>query len=94
LAQGALLAADQKAQGVFNISGPDYMSIFELVAQVAEHFGLTMDTVTRVDSSTLNQPAKRPPITGFDISKARKELGYAPHTFKQALEIIAKQAGL
>jgi dTDP-4-dehydrorhamnose reductase len=94
LAQGALLAADQRAQGIFNISGPDYMSIFELVAQVAEHFGLTMDTVTRVDSSTLNQPAKRPPITGFDISKARKELGYAPHTFKQALEIIAKQAGL
>jgi len=29
----------------------------------------------------LNQPAKRPPRTGFDISKARKELGYEPHTF-------------
>jgi len=50
--------------------------------------------VTRVDSTTLNQPAKRPPVTGFDISKARKELGYKPHTFKEALEIISKQAGL
>ena len=31
LAQGALLAATQKAQGIFNISGPDFMSIYELV---------------------------------------------------------------
>ena len=70
------------------------MSIYELVGQVAQHFNLSMGSVTRVDSTTLNQPAKRPPITGFDISKARKELGYAPHTFAEALEIIAEQAGL
>jgi dTDP-4-dehydrorhamnose reductase len=94
LAQGALLAADQCAQGVFNISGPDFMSIYDLVGQVAAYFGLSMESVTRTDSTTLNQPAKRPPRTGFDISKARKELGYEPHTFNQALEIIANQAGL
>ena len=94
LAQGTLLAADQKAQGVFNISGPDLMSIYELVGQVARYFNLSMDSVTRVDSSTLNQPAKRPPVTGFAIGKARKELGYTPHTFAEALEIIAQQAGL
>jgi dTDP-4-dehydrorhamnose reductase len=94
LAQGALLAADQCAQGVFNISGPDFMSIYELVGQVAAHFGLSMESVTRTDSTTLNQPAKRPPRTGFDISKARAELGYKPHTFQEALEIIANQAGL
>ncbi len=94
LAQGALLAATQKAQGVYNISGPDFMSIYELVGHVAEHFGLSMDSVTRVDSTTLNQPAKRPPRTGFDISKAQSELGYAPHSFSEALEVIAQQAGL
>ena len=94
LAQGTLLAADQKAHGVFNIAGPDYMSIYELVGQVAQYFSLSMDSVTRVDSTTLNQPAKRPPVTGFDIGKARKELGYTPHTFAEALEIIAQQTGL
>lgn len=94
LAQGALLAATQKAKGVYNISGPDFMSIYELVGHVAEHFGLSMDTVTRVDSTTLNQPAKRPPRTGFDISKAKSELGYEPHSFSEALEVIAQQAGL
>ena len=94
LAQGALLAATQMAQGIFNISGPDFMSIYELVESVAEHFGLSMATVTRVDSSTLNQPAVRPPRTGFNISKAVENLGYRPHSFKEALEIIAQQAGL
>jgi dTDP-4-dehydrorhamnose reductase len=94
LAQGALLAATQRAQGIFNISGPDFMSIYELVEAVAKHFNLSMETVTRVDSSTLNQPAMRPPRTGFDISKAVENLGYRPHGFKEALEIIAQQAGL
>ena len=94
LAQGALLAATQRAQGIFNISGPDFMSIYELVESVAEHFGLSLAEVTRVDSSTLNQPALRPPRTGFNISKAVVNLGYRPHSFKEALEIIAQQAGL
>ena len=94
LAQGALLAATQRAQGIFNISGPHFMSIYELVESVSEHFGLSMATVTRVDSSTLNQPAVRPPRTGFNISKAVENLGYRPHSFKEALEIIAQQAGL
>lgn len=94
LAQGALLAATQKAQGVYNISGPDFMSIYELVEAVADHFGLSMESVTKVSSLTLNQPAKRPPVTGFDISKARTELGFNPHSFSDALGVIAKQAGL
>ena len=94
LAQGALLAATQKAQGVFNISGPDFMSIYELVEAVATHFGLSMDTVTKVSSETLNQPAKRPPVTGFDISKAIDQLGFNPHSFPEALKVIATQAGL
>ena len=94
LAQGALLAATQRAHGIFNISGPDFMSIYELVEAVAKHFNLSMDTVTRVDSSTLNQPAMRTPRTGFDISKAVEKMGYRPHSFNEALEIIAQQAGL
>ncbi|HCP40789.1 MAG TPA: NAD(P)-dependent oxidoreductase, partial [Cryomorphaceae bacterium] len=94
LAQGALLAATQKARGIYNISGPDFMSIYELVGHVAEHFGLSMDSVTKVDSTTLNQPAMRPPRTGLDITKAKTELGFKPHSFSEALEVIAEQAGL
>lgn len=91
LAEGCLLAATQKANGVFNISGPDYMNIFELVTRVADHFDLDKSIVQRTDSSGLNQPAKRPPRTGFDLTKSRAILGYNPHSFEEGLAILAEQ---
>jgi dTDP-4-dehydrorhamnose reductase len=42
-------------------------------------------------SEGIKQPAKRPPITGFILDKARKELGYNPHTFEQGLAILNEQ---
>ena len=91
LAEGCLLAATQKANGIFNISGPDYMNIFELVNRVADYFGLDKSIVNRTDSSGLNQPAKRPPRTGFDLSKSRSVLGYNPRSFEEGLAILEQQ---
>jgi dTDP-4-dehydrorhamnose reductase len=91
LAMGCQLLEKHEAMGIFNISGKDYMNIYELVSRVATFFGFEMDNVERTNSNTLNQPAKRPPITGFDISKAIKELEYNPHSFEEGIEIVQKQ---
>ena len=91
LAMGCYLAENQNAQGIYNISGKDFMSILELVNRVADFFGLDKSIVQKSDSSTLNQPAKRPPITGFIIQKAIKELGYNPHSFEEGLALVKKQ---
>jgi dTDP-4-dehydrorhamnose reductase len=64
------------------------MSILELVQQVAEHAQLDAGLIDVVSSESLGQPAKRPPVTGFDISKARKELGFNPHSFREVLDEI------
>lgn len=88
LAQGCYLAASQKAQGIFNIAGKDYLNIYELVEKVANMFNFSMDNIDKVSSTTLNQPAKRPPITGLDISKAREELGYDPHSLEEGIQIV------
>jgi dTDP-4-dehydrorhamnose reductase len=88
LAMGCYLAAVQKAQGIFNIAGKDYMSIIELVRRVARFYGLSEASIEEVDSSTLNQPAKRPPITGLAIEKARRELGYEPRSFEEGLALM------
>lgn len=88
LAKGCWLAADQRAQGIYNIAGKDYMSVIELVRRVAAFYQLSDEAVQEVDSSTLDQPAKRPPITGLDISKAARELGYAPHSFEEGLALM------
>jgi len=88
LAQGCFLAASQKAQGIYNVAGEDYLNIYELVEKVAGMFNFSMENLEKVSSTTLNQPAKRPPITGLDITKARKELGYKPHSLTEGIQIV------
>jgi dTDP-4-dehydrorhamnose reductase len=58
---------------------------------VAQFFKLDAKVVERSSSSTLNQAAKRPPITGFIIDKAEKELGYKPHSFEEGLALLQSQ---
>ena len=64
------------------------MSIYEIVERVAKYFSLSIDNLVRTNSNTLNQPAKRPPKTGFDLSKSRRELGYRPMKLEDTLPLI------
>lgn len=91
LAMGCFLAEDQQAQGIYNISGSDFMSIFELVNAIANYYELDASLIKRSSSANLNQPAKRPPITGFKLDKAMRDLNYQPHSFAQGLEIVKQQ---
>ncbi len=91
LAQGCVLAADKKANGIFNISGKDFMSVFDLVYRVASYFQLDKSLLNLSTSEGINQPAKRPPITGFNIDKAINILGYKPHSFEEGLEVVRQQ---
>jgi len=91
LADGCILIADKKAKGIYHLSGPKTLSILELVYKVAAFWKLDRSLITPSKSDNLNQAAKRPPRTGFDISKARKELGYNPHSFEDGLKILDSQ---
>ncbi len=91
LADGCILIAMKKAEGVYNISGKDFMSILELVYRVADHYKLDRSLIKPSRSVDIKQPAKRPPKTGFVIEKARKELGYEPHTFEEGMRMMDEQ---
>ena len=91
LAKGCLLASLQKAKGIFNISGKDYLNIYELAQVVAKYFNLDSSLISPSSSKTLNQDAKRPARTGFDLTKARKELNYEPRSFEQGLAVLEVQ---
>lgn len=91
LADGCIRLALSGKQGIYHIAGPDFMSIYELACRVAEFFHLPKHLIQPVDSATINQPAKRPPRSGLCIDKAIQELGYAPHTFEQALRLMQEQ---
>ena len=91
LAIGCQLVEQKEAEGIYNISGKDQMSIVSLVERVADYFQLDKTSIERVSSSTLNQPAKRPPITGFNLDKSVKQLGYNPHSFEEGIELLMRQ---
>jgi len=91
LAIGCQLIEQQEAEGVFNISGKDQMSIVEIVERVADYFKLDKSIITQVSSETLNQAAKRPPITGFDLTKSREVLGYNPRSFEEGIAVLMEQ---
>lgn len=91
LAMGCYLIAMKKATGVFNISGEEMLTPYDMAKQTADYFGLDFSLVTKVDASTFSQPAKRPPKTGFVLDKAKAELGYQPHTFAAGIKILDEQ---
>jgi dTDP-4-dehydrorhamnose reductase len=91
LAMACWLAIQHQAKGIYHISGPDMMGIDELVRRVAAFWNLPTHALETVSSTTLNQPAQRPPKTGFIIEKARRELGYTPHTFEEGLALVEHQ---
>jgi len=91
LATGCYLAAKKRATGIFNISGKDYLSAYDIALRTADFFKLDKSLIKETDSHQFTQPAKRPPKTGFIIDKAKKELGYAPRSFEDGLKVLASQ---
>jgi dTDP-4-dehydrorhamnose reductase len=91
LAMGCFLAASKKPKGIYNISGKDFITPYHIAIKTADYFQLDKSLISPADSSNFKQPAVRPLKTGFIIDKARKELGYEPHTFDEGLVLISKQ---
>lgn len=91
LAMGCYLIANQEAEGIFNISGKDLLTPYEMAMMTADYFELDKSLIAQADSSTFSQPAKRPARTGFVLDKARSILGYEPRSFTEGIAILAGQ---
>lgn len=91
LAMGCFLVESQGKNGIYNISGKDQVNIYEIVEMVAKRYNLSMDKVSRTTSESLNQKAKRPPVTGFVLTKAIVELGYQPHSMLEGMALLEEQ---
>lgn len=88
LAEACLQIIDSHSLGTYHISGPESMSILDLVHRVARHAGLDAGLIDEVSSQTLSQVAARPPVTGFNIDKAKKDFSFSPHSFAEVLDAI------
>ena len=88
LAWGCVEICNRNKIGIFHLCGPELMAVNEIVFRIAKHLGKSTEYVEIISSSTLNQPAKRPPKTGFDLTKSKNELGYNPKTLESTVDIL------
>lgn len=88
LAWACIRICDLQKTGIYHIAGPETISIYDLVLRIAKFYSFSTDFLTKTDSLSLNQKAKRPPKTGFDLQKAQFELSYMPKTLEETLKDI------
>ncbi|MCX6291424.1 MAG: SDR family oxidoreductase [Bacteroidetes bacterium] len=88
LADACVSAAMKGVKGIYHVSGRETMCILDMVKIVADFFHLDPSFIKPVSSEELKQPAKRPPVTGFIITKAIRDLGFHPHTFMEGLSVV------
>lgn len=91
LAVASVAAVMKEAQGMYHISGAEMMSIIDIAYKVADYWKLDKSLIAETDSLSLNQAAKRPPTTGFIITKAQLDLDYKPHSLAQGLAHVDRQ---
>jgi dTDP-4-dehydrorhamnose reductase len=85
LATGIIQIMEKRAKGVFHLSGKDVMTPYQMACKTADYLRLDKKLIRRVTAADFSQPARRPLLTGFDISKARAELGFEPISFGEGL---------
>ena len=86
LAKGCFLLIENRALGIYNISGSEKFRISELIMRVADHGNYNSNLIKEVKTKELGQIAPRPLISDLDISKARRNIGFNPHSFKDVLD--------
>ncbi len=91
LAMGCYLIVKKEAEGIYNISGKELLSPYDMAIATADFFDLDKSLINETDGSKFQQKAKRPAKTGFILDKAEKDLDYKPHSFEDGIRILNEQ---
>ena len=86
LAKGIVSFIENRATGIFHLSGKDVLTPYQMAIKTAEHLKLDSSVIKKVTAASFSQQARRPLKTGFIIDKARNELGYEPLSFEEGLK--------
>jgi dTDP-4-dehydrorhamnose reductase len=85
LTQGIKTIIEKRAGGIFHLSGEDVRTPWEMAVEVADYLGFDNRLIEKVTEQSFSQPARRPPKTGFNLSKAKELLGYCTTPFAEGL---------
>jgi dTDP-4-dehydrorhamnose reductase len=91
LVYACLYAIDNGVEGIFNVSSNTLLSIYDMAIEIANTFHLDKSFINPIPTSLLNQPAKRPFKTGFDLSRSFSQLNLPSHSFSENLQVFKNQ---
>ena len=80
--------------GIFNIGGREFLSRYDFTIMIADYFKLNKSLITSILTKELKQEARRPLKSGLITLKAETELGYKPHSIKEALAEMKRELNL
>lgn len=90
LAEGLILLAEKRAQGIFHLAGSDIETPYQFGRKVARAWDLPVELIQPITGEDFRSPAPRPPYSPLSIEKAQA-LGYQPHTTEAALARLRQQ---
>ncbi len=89
-AKGILLLIKKQAKGIYHISGKEVLTPYNMAIEIARYFSLDKTFIKEATAADFTEAAIRPLKTGFNIDKAKNELGFAPLSFNEALAYCKK----
>jgi dTDP-4-dehydrorhamnose reductase len=93
LADGIISIIDRNKVGIYHLSGPEMISIYDFALKIAKIFELDDSLITPILSESLSQPGKRPVSTGFVLDLAVDELDYSPRNIQEGLLMVQNLIG-
>lgn len=88
LVLGIFKLVEKGSSGTFNVATPIPINKYEFALKIAEEYGLDKNLLNPVDSSQINQAAKRPKKVKFNISKFTRETGFRPRDVAEGIKWI------
>lgn len=91
LASGCAMILKRNAQGIYHVSGQEYLTPYDIALTTADIFELDKNLISPTNASEFKEVATRPLKTGFDISKIQNEFGFRPFSLENGLAIVKEQ---
>jgi dTDP-4-dehydrorhamnose reductase len=85
LAWAIVSIVEKRKTGIYHIGGEEVRTPYQMAMETAQYLGLDTEMITQVSEKDFHQPARRPLKTGFNISKAKRELDFHPVSFQEGL---------
>jgi dTDP-4-dehydrorhamnose reductase len=90
LASACLMIAEKRQSGLWHISGPEMVSVYDFAVKIAAYYQLNADLIKPVTGADLIEKAKRPARTGLVIERAIRNLDWKPFDILQGLSRLSR----